>query len=154
MNAHLSSDELEAFVVGFSASDQEARLQQHVRLCAECAERLAREAELQARVAEVGAHAARVTAATAPSPSRRVRWAIAFGAPALAAGLLLAVWLRKPPSAEPTAAIAPVVCPDGDDQMRCVERAHDRGLLVQYPGWAGAPRFGQELISANDWDFP
>jgi hypothetical protein len=153
MNEHPDDRAIESFVLGTldASSIDRGAFVAHVSRCDACAAKLQREARLEVALVEVRAS---LPIARAPRPAPRVlRWtprAAGAVAVALAAAALLLFIRREPPlrreakitTPEPLRPLAPVVCPDGPAQARCVDDAHVHGLYVRYPEWCGAPSLG------------
>jgi len=91
---HLSQEQLDALVMGLGA-DVDESVRQHLAVCAECAARLAREAELESALYDV-----------AGESSRGVPWTWRFALPAAAAVLIVVLAAqfllpRKAPTTNP-----------------------------------------------------
>ena len=132
---HLSSEMLELFVLGALDPGQVDAVGRHVGVCAECASRLEREAQL-----ELAFHWAALA-----RRQRHRRASRAWGAGLSLAAAAMVAWLSLRPDVTQLTVEGAVVtaqgltCPDGPQQPDCIERAHRRGLLVSYPVSAGFP---------------
>jgi len=156
MREHPTRDALEAFVMG--ALEADPKLEEHLATCDACTARLAEEARLELALHGVADRVRRRTPRAAPGAlpprerptlrQRTIGWAKVLLAATLAAGLVLQTigpGLRSPAreAAQPAPPPIPnVICPDGLQQVACVEEAHRHGLYVEYPAWAGAPPLG------------
>ncbi len=144
---HLDDLLLDAFVSGASSPAEDDQVSTHVKVCEACAARLREFAQAE----DVFPALAR-SQPPARSRSRRIAAGIALLAASLA--LVVAWQMRQPrhvvsPVAE---AIAPVICPDGPDQRACVNAAHRKGLVVNYPDSAGAPLLGAAPLDVREWN--
>ena len=99
---HLSASEIEAVVMGTAPAD--ARMRAHLRECAACAARLAREAQLEEAL-HASARNAVAGVVASPRSGRVFVWALAA-----ALAVVVAVWLVRAPGRTP-AAPAPVAAP-------------------------------------------
>jgi hypothetical protein len=148
--SHPDDSTIERFVMG--GLDDEESFIAHVSACEECSRKLQREAELEVslidvrqRAAELDVLEARVRFEAQPIAEATVhplRARLARSAPVFAAAaavlLLAGVGARRFVASRTSdttagAATAVVSCPDGDDQIGCIARAHRAGNLVEYP---------------------
>jgi hypothetical protein len=138
MTDHHDATELALFVRGELEGARRASFEAHVAGCEACAARLASEARLEVALEALGP-----ALAGGLARRRRVRRAVAAAVVAAAAAVVL-VTVHRGGELAPlaTRSLPQVTCADGPDQSACIKRAHQHGLFVRYPSWAGAPPFG------------
>jgi hypothetical protein len=140
MTDHADATELALFVRGELEGSQLASFEAHVSSCAACAALLTREARLELALLELGARGELAAPAGRRVLARRLVGAtLTLG---VAAGLVLTLWPPRESARPGSRSIPGVVCAQGAEQAACVKRAHDHGLFVRYPTWAGPPPLG------------
>jgi hypothetical protein len=120
---HLSQVELDAFVVGATLRDED-RLRRHLSSCADCAQRLAREARLELELHEAAllgeVEPSKPLSEATPEPFRRLLLQAAIGL-----AIVSGVWrfasrhaARVPASQASAQVVADVDTPCHDDPMK------------------------------------
>src|SRR5262249_3991834 len=138
MTSHPDSASFEEFVLGVLRPERAEVFTEHVAGCDACSARLAREGRVAGLLEGVGREPAGRPVLVGAVTKRRRAFVAAGAVLAVAAALALVFRGKQDPSpAAPSAPIANVVCPDGPNQVACVEDAHRHGLYVEYPSWAG-----------------
>jgi hypothetical protein len=166
---HPEATEFEAFVIGALDDARRTAFLAHVDGCDACSAKLEAEAKAELAILEVH-EAAKEAPKKKQAPSAagaNVRRIPIRGVAAVTAVLVVAASLffyirskrnegastsstapmtmtvtTAATTAPAEAPIPPVVCLDGEGQEKCIDDAHQHGLVVKYPPWAKGPLFG------------
>jgi hypothetical protein len=91
---HLSQDQLDAMVMGLAARDEES-VRRHLAVCAECARRLTRAAQLESDLCDAAATATGDVAVARVRPAPARAWRVALPVAAALAVVAFGAWFQN-----------------------------------------------------------